>query len=67
MSDDVRERPDATTRKVLIERRAWPDDMALVRAFLRTKAALDRVEDEAGTRVPSRLALVFDTKADGAS
>lgn len=36
------------------QRRAWASNLAFVRAYLRTKAALDRVEDEAGTRVPSR-------------
>lgn len=64
--DDARERPDATPRKVLSRRRAWPDDIRFLRTFIRTKARLDRIEDEAGTRVPSR-APTFGTKADDAS
>jgi hypothetical protein len=55
LSED--EAPGTSTAQspfALTGRRAWTSDLAYLRAVFRAKRALDRIEDEAGTRVPSR-------------
>ena len=64
MSDeDAGRRPDEAIQRSLMARRGWPSRTAFLRAVLRAKWALDRIEDEAGTRV-ARRAGGFGTEED---